>query len=77
MIKFLQTARADANIADSVSSRCVDVSIDIYVIMHELFHKKKGFPNRLAFAELKLNTGSQTKTKKKQFENSSKVKKKI
>ena len=65
MIKFLQAARADANIADSVSSCYVDVSIDNRVTTHQLSHKRKGFSNLVALAKLQLNTGSETKTEKK------------
>ena len=57
MIKFLQAARADANIADSVSSCFVDVSIDNWVTTHQLSHKRKGFSNLVALAKLQLNTG--------------------
>lgn len=64
MIKFLQAARADANIADSVSSCYVDVWIDNWVTTHQLSHNRKGFSNLVALAKL-LNTGSETKTEKK------------
>lgn len=62
MIKFLQAARADANIADSVSSCYVDVWIDNWVTTHQLSHNRKGFSNLVALAKLQLNTGSETKT---------------
>lgn len=65
MIKFLQAARADANIADSVSSCYVDVSIDNWVTTHQLSYKRKGFSNLVALAKLQLNAGSETKTEKK------------